>query len=98
MSNVKKVFLLLIEQEDTNFYKKAQFKTNGLDIVLKIEKDEINKGRDTNKGTKRGLLINPLEFYYDEKMTRWKKLETANPAELTEDGKIIDKTTGKELF
>lgn len=100
VSNVKKVFTLIIEQEDTNFYKKAQFKTNGLDLVLKIEKDEINKGRDTNKGTKRGLLINPLDFYFDDKMARWKKIDptTTNPAELTEDGKIIDKTTGKELF
>lgn len=100
ITNVKKVFLLIIEQEDTNFYKKAQFKTNGLDIVLKVDKDELNKGRDTNKGTKRGLLINPLDFYYEDKMARWKKIDptTTNPAELTADGKIVDKTTGKELF
>lgn len=73
--NVKKVFTLIIEQEDSNFYKKAQYKTNGLDVVLKIRKEDMNRMRHTPRGSKRGIIIDPLDFYYDEKSGSYKKFE-----------------------
>ncbi|RXJ97593.1 hypothetical protein CRU98_13245 [Arcobacter sp. CECT 8986] len=75
LHNVKKVFTLIIEQEDSNFYKKAQYKTNGIDIVLKVKKEDIQHQYKIGKGNKRGLLINPLDFYYDENAGKYKKLE-----------------------
>lgn len=75
VTNVKKVFSLIIEQEDSNFYKKAQFKTNGLDLVLKVKKEDMQHQHKIGKSNKRGLLINPLDFYYDENAGKYKKLE-----------------------
>jgi len=69
--NVKKVFTLMIEQEDENFFKKAKYKTNGLDIVLKVPREDLNRAVRTKKGSKRGLLINPIDYVFYEKEGRW---------------------------
>lgn len=90
VTNVKKVFSLIIEQEDSNFYKKAQFKTNGLDLVLKVKKEDMQYQHKIGKGNKRGLLINPLDFYFDENAGKYKKLEMSK-----EDKEKFDKG---ELF
>ena len=61
------------------------------ELLLKVEKEELNKNRKINpKLQKRGLLINPLDFYYDDKTEKWKQIY------LSDDDKL--KFDNQELF
>ena len=72
--NPKKVLTLMLEQEDENFKKKAWYKTNGLDVVLKVKKEDLIQQHRIGSANKRGLLINPLDFYFDENSGKYKKI------------------------
>ena len=90
--NVKKVFTLMIEQEDENFFKKAKYKTNGLDVVLKVSREDLNRPiRIKNKGIKRGLLINPCDFVYNKKTEKWISVYSQKEVcEVNENGDLVD--------
>ncbi|MEA3450817.1 MAG: hypothetical protein U9Q83_02820 [Bacteroidota bacterium] len=79
VKSVKKVFQLIVADEDENFAKKAKYKANALDSILKVDKSLFTKQHKSNGENHRGLLIDPLTFVEvieDSKTILKKRIDT----------------------
>jgi len=62
IKSFKKVFELIMKNEDEEFYKKARYKTSQIHIILGIEKSDIGRGHKVNNKSIKAFKFNKRDI------------------------------------